>query len=159
MLKRPRTAKKCDVLYIEWMEKNGWERETWRTFVPYDTKDPLCRVVSNMFQKLNHYMKNKPDHTHTNNNGPGAHVCVWCTTFHVSMRMLYTGQEAHARCRAYEDEARYSGHGVCSTTTRIDKEALRKLCKQMKQGTDEAMMEVFETLYKGGWRHVLLNII
>lgn len=49
-------------LYVEYCEKNGWEAETWRTYIPYDCNAKLLHPLRALLKRINFFNGSRDGH-------------------------------------------------------------------------------------------------
>lgn len=124
-------------LYIKYTERNGWEHETWYTFLDWESNKHL---LDELIAKLTRISTCKDDHEHIAPSFLGITSCCACSEFGVSPIPLCEREVS----RLMEIETGYMSHCIADGVVDIS-----KLPDDPESGWDY--------LYKGGFRSLIIN--
>ena len=158
-------------VYVEFCEYNGWEMETWRTYIPYAPNVKLLTVLHALLTRLNRhhalheghrkrhqrYQRDR-NYIHDLAKHNEAQPCAMCTKYTLNLDQRYTRNEVTIRVDTFEDDVTYANHVVMPKAATLNRRLLGQLCKwaRLKQNVDQAMDKVHTALYKNGIRKLFI---
>lgn len=146
-------------VYVEFSEYNGWEMETWRTYIPFAPNAKLLTVLHALITRLNrHHAMHEGHRQRHQRDRNEAQPCAMCTKYTLKLDQRYTRNEVTIRVDTFEDDVMYADHVVMPKSAQLDRRKLGQLCKwaRVKQNVDQAMDKVHTTLYKNGIRKLFI---
>lgn len=157
--KRAKQAKKQGVKYILYKERNGWEKETWLTFIPIQGNKKEIQlllkatIVSNKQakewdegRKESWDQQEERDREFYSRYGmpAPAPVRLGSTYYELNTKRVYSKEEAEGMCE--EASTGYMGHLVCDDG-KFCESGVEELSKMVEESDAE---EIYNFLYKGG---------
>lgn len=145
--------------YILFKERNGWEQETFFTFIPLEGNKKGIRTLMNAADISNKKSAKKDAEKKEEwaardrqeaqyyakyGQPPPPPIHLGCTYFEFDRRKPYTEEEARTLCK--QNRVGYMQHHIVGDTT-FATEPLKKLEEWVK---NESADEIYDFLYKGG---------
>jgi len=131
-----------EALFVKFTEDNGWELETWSTFIRVPKDRKILRKWKKFLDQVTKWRTKQKKHVNAHKKTT-ERCCAWCTTFTLYLDIFYTKKEAKEELRSgsYMDDEIMEGE--------MDHEFFNELI-DLKTGQN--FEEAWTFLYKGGFK-------